>query len=176
MKRLVAILILFFPLMAMTKVIDNLDSERVEWLPFSDQVMGGISEINFSERKEEEISFYHMEGKVSTENNGGFIQFRAGVVIDEIPYEGLRIMTRGNGEEYFIHVRTPKTRLPWNYYAASFNTTNDWQYIEIPFASFKKSGFILPQKFKASDIKSIGIVAFGKNFYADIDLASIELY
>ena len=84
MKRLVAILILFFPLMTMTKVIDNLDNERVEWLPFSDKVMGGISEINFSERKEEEMSFYHMEGKVSTENNGGFIQFRAGVVIDEL--------------------------------------------------------------------------------------------
>ena len=48
MKRLVAILILFFPLMIMTKVIDNLDNERVEWLPFSDRVMGGISEINFS--------------------------------------------------------------------------------------------------------------------------------
>ena len=85
-------------------------------------------------------------------------------------------MTRGNGEEYFIHIRTPKTRLPWNYYAASFNTTSDWQYIKLPFASFKKSGLILPRMFKASDIKSIGIVAFGKDFYADIDLASIELY
>jgi hypothetical protein len=176
MTRLAAVLILFSPLMAMTKVIDNLDNERVEWLPFSDQVMGGISEINFSEKDEEKMSFYHMEGNVSTENNGGFIQFRAAVNIDDLPYEGLRIMTRGNGEEYFIHVRTPKTRLPWNYYAASFNTTNDWQYIEIPFDSFKKSGLILPQKFKASDIKSIGIVAFGKDFYADIDLASIELY
>ena len=42
MKRLVAILILFFPLMIMTKVIDNLDNERVEWLPFSDRVMGAF--------------------------------------------------------------------------------------------------------------------------------------
>ena len=176
MTRLAAVLILFFPLMAMTKVIDNLDNERVEWLPFSDQVMGGISEINFSEKDEEEMSFYHMEGNVSTENNGGFIQFRANVKIEDLPYKGLKINTRGNGEEYFIHIRTPKTRLPWNYYASSFTVSSEWQSIKIPFDSFKKSGLILPRKFDASDIKSIGIVAFGKDFYADIDLASIELY
>ena len=57
MTRLAAVLILFFPLMAMTKVIDNLDNERVEWLPFSDQVMGGISEFNFSDKDEEEMYF-----------------------------------------------------------------------------------------------------------------------
>ena len=54
--------------------------------------------------------------------------------------------------------------------------SSEWQSIKIPFDSFKKSGLILPRKFDASDIKSIGIVAFGKDFYADIDLASIELY
>ena len=176
MKKLIIILIIFTPLLAMTKVLDNLSDKRIEWVPFSDQVMGGISEVNFAEREENGLSHYHMEGNVSTENNGGFIQFRANVKIEDLPYKGLKINTRGNGEEYFIHIRTPKTRLPWNYYAASFNTTSDWQYIEIPFASFKKSGLILPRMFKASDIKSIGIVAFGKDFYADIDLASIELY
>jgi hypothetical protein len=117
-----------------------------------------------------------MEGNVSTENNGGFIQFRANVKIEELPYKGLKIKTRGNGEEYFVHIRTPKTRLPWNYYASSFTVSSEWQSIKIPFDSFKKSGLLLPRKFKASDIKSIGIVAFGKDFYADIDLASIELY
>ena len=176
MNKLIAFIILFSSSVAMTNIIDNLADQRVEWLPFSDQVMGGISEINFFEREEDGISHYHMEGEVSTDNNGGFIQFRAGVSIDDLPYEGLRIKTRGNGEKYFIHVRTPKTRLPWNYYAASFNTTNEWQSIEVPFDSFKKSGIILPRKFKASDIKSIGIVAFGKDFYASVDIASVELY
>ena len=35
----------------MTKVLDNLSDKRIEWVPFSDQVMGGISEINFLEKK-----------------------------------------------------------------------------------------------------------------------------
>ena len=176
MKKIITILILFTPLLVMTKVLDNLDDKRIEWVPFSDQVMGGISEVNFMEREENGLSRYHMEGNVSTENNGGFIQFRANVKIEDLPYKGLKINTRGNGEEYFIHIRTPKTRLPWNYYASSFTVSSEWQSIKIPFDSFKKSGLILPRKFDASDIKSIGIVAFGKDFYADIDLASIELY
>ena len=142
MKKIITILILFTPLLVMTKVLDNLADKRIEWVPFSDQVMGGISEVNFMEREENGLSHYHMEGNVSTENNGGFIQFRANVKIEDLPYKGLKINTRGNGEEYFIHIRTPKTRLPWNYYASSFTVSSEWQSIKIPFDSFKKSGLI----------------------------------
>ena len=53
----------------MAKTIDNLNDQRVKWIPFSDQVMGGISEVNFFEKEEDGLSFYHMEGNVSTENN-----------------------------------------------------------------------------------------------------------
>ena len=143
MKKLITILIIFTPLLVMTKVLDNLSDKRIEWVPFSDQVMGGISEVNFMEREENGLSHYHMEGNVSTENNGGFIQFRANVKIEDLPYKGLKIKTRGNGEEYFIHIRTPKTRLPWNYYASSFTATSKWEYIKVPFDSFKKSGLIV---------------------------------
>ena len=97
----------------MAKTIDNLNDQRVKWIPFSDQVMGGISEVNFFEKEEDGLSFYHMEGNVSTENNGGFIQFRAEVKIEDKNYQGLKIKTRGNGEEYYlslIHISEP-TRL-----------------------------------------------------------------
>ena len=47
MKKLIAILFIFTPLLVMTKVLDNLSDKRIEWVPFSDQVMGGISEVNF---------------------------------------------------------------------------------------------------------------------------------
>ena len=113
----------------LSEIIDNVDDKRMPWIPISDQVMGGISEVNFSEKEEGDISFYRMEGSVSTENNGGFIQFRSQVDIDDKSYKGLRIKTRGNGEEYFIHIRTPRTRLPWNYYSSSFKTSGEWQWI-----------------------------------------------
>ena len=90
MKKFIAIFILIFPTLGMTKVIDNLKDKRAEWVPFSDQVMGGISEVKFSEKSEDGISFYHMEGNVSTENNGGFIQFRADLGIEDKAFEGFR--------------------------------------------------------------------------------------
>ena len=48
------------------------------------------------------------------------------------------------------------------------------------FSSFKKSdgrfSRFLPKEFDIESIKSIGIVAYGKDFYADIDVAGLELY
>ena len=83
LKTTICLLTLITSPVAVTKIIDNLDNQRVQWIPFSDQVMGGVSEVNFLEKEEEGLSYYHMEGKVSTENNGGFIQFRAEVGIED---------------------------------------------------------------------------------------------
>ena len=65
MKYLFTIVALISPFLLMTKVIDNLDDKRVEWVPFSDQVMGGISEVKFSEKSEDGLPYYHMEGNLS---------------------------------------------------------------------------------------------------------------
>ena len=180
MKNFIAIFILIFPILGMTKVIDNLDDKRAQWVPFTDQVMGGVSEVEFFEKSEEGISFYHMEGNVSTENNGGFIQFRADLGIEDKSFKGFRIKTRGNGEEYYLFLRTSKTRLPWLYYGATFKTSEEWQWIEVPFSSFKKSGGrfsrFVPEEFNPTTVKNVGVVAYGKDFYADIDVAALELY
>ena len=112
--------------------------------------------------------------------HGGFIQFRAEVGIEDNGYEGLKIKTRGNGEEYYLFIRTTKTRLPWLYYGSSFIASEEWKWIEIPFSSFEKSdgrfSRFLPEEFDIETIKSIGVVAYGKDFYANIDVAGIELY
>ena len=50
-----------------------------QWSYVSDQVMGGVSEGSLSFNKEDSQTFAHMTGAVSTENNGGFIQFRTDV-------------------------------------------------------------------------------------------------
>ena len=53
-------------------------------------------------------------------------------------------------------------------------------WLDIPFSSFKKSdgrfSRFVPEEFDLTTIKSIGIVAYGKDFYADIDVAGLELY
>ena len=179
-KILLGIIILNLSLNTMAQIIDNLDNQRVKWIPISDQVMGGISEVIFLEKEEDGLSFYHMEGKVRTENNGGFIQFRAEVEIEDKDYKGLKIKTRGNGEEYYLHLRTPDTKRQWLYYGSKFIASEEWTWIEIPFSSFRKSGGLfsrfVPNNFDPESIKTIGIVAIGKAFYADIDVAGIELY
>ena len=73
-------------------------------------------------------------------------------------------------------MRTRATIFPWDYYSASFEVTDEWSVIVLPFQDFSKSSWRLPKKIRSSGIKSIGLVAFGKDFSAELDLASIELY
>ena len=53
------------------------DSQR--WRYVSDKVMGGVSVGNLYFIQDEQESFAQLTGQVSTENNGGFIQFRTDV-------------------------------------------------------------------------------------------------
>ncbi len=174
MKKSFTILCIFLSMSAYTKVIDNLEDIRAEWVPFSDQVMGGISEVKVYELEEEGMSFYRLEGNVSTENNGGFIQVRAGVNLRNKNIEGIRIKVRGNNNEYFLHLRSPRM-LPWNYYSAKFYASQEWMVIDLPLSSFEYSRDS-SKSFNSSKIKTIGLVAFGKDFFAQVDLAGVELY
>jgi len=95
----------FFCLNLSAMIIDNLNDVRAKWSAISDQVMGGISEVNFYEIEEDGKKFYRLEGDVSTENNGGFIQSRVGVYLNSNDFEGIRLKIRGNNNEYFVHLR-----------------------------------------------------------------------
>ena len=46
----------------------------------------------------------------------------------------------------------------------------------IPFESFKKSATFMPKKMKADTIKTIGLVAYGKDHDADVSLVTLEFY
>ena len=50
-----------------------------------------------------------------------------------------------------------------------------WQTIELPLKNFKKSNFYQPSEISSIDINTIGIVAIGRDFQADVDLSFIEL-
>ena len=164
----------FFCLNLSAMIIDNLNDVRAKWSAISDQVMGGISEVNFYEIEENGEKFYRLEGDVSTENNGGFIQSRVGVYLNSNDFEGIRLKMRGNNNEYFVHLRAPRM-MPWNYYYAEFYASNDWEIIDIPLSSFKYSRN-QNDNLNSKVIRSIGIVAYGKDFSAQLDLANIELY
>ena len=159
-------------------MIDNFESQpQTRWSYVSDQVMGGISQGQLAFKTEQGESFAHMTGQVSTENNGGFIQFRKSIAKGSTAsVSGITLKVRGNGQQYYIHLRSSGTLLPWQYYQASFQVSDQWQTIKIPLSDFVASGKWLRHQIKPSSIRSVGVVAFGRDHSADIQLSEIGFY
>ena len=156
----------------------KLTNQSQKWNFITDQVMGGVSTGKFIVERVDGVMCYKMTGNVSTKNNGGFIQIRAKLIpeISSKDYDGVYIKVYGNEKNYNLHLRTGLTLAPWQYYSYTFPTTKNWSEIRAPFIEFKKSNFYQPSSVSSIDVQSIGIVAIGRNFKANIDLASIELY
>jgi len=143
------------------------------WAYLADTVMGGVSRggAEFS------AGALRLTGQVSTKNNGGFIQVRTRVDPTETAGKlGIKIKVKGNGDVYYLHVRNASARLPWQYYTASFQTSEKWKDIAISFDEFEKSATLMPRKLKPGSIKTIGLVAYGKDHEADVSIANLEFY
>ena len=161
-------------------MIDNFDADSmVRWSYVSDQVMGGVSEgsAKMVTDRDNGDSYAHMVGSVSTANNGGFIQLRTSLSagVDKNA-AGVYIKARGNGQKYYIHLRTRGTMLPWQYYQGTFDVSEQWQVIRLPLDAFKASGSWIRKSALPKSIRSIGIVAYGRNHQADIQISEIGFY
>ena len=143
------------------------------WKYISDGVMGGVSKgsVSFSEQDGKNIAL--LSGKVSTENNGGFIQIRKKVSGLDNSIEFINLKVKGNNQIYHVFLRTTGTILPWQYYKAEFKAVNTWKTVSIPISSFQRSSGFLSKKIKPANIKSIGLVAFGRDFKADLYVSEI---
>jgi hypothetical protein len=149
------------------------------WRSFTDRVMGGASDGSHQVTTIDGRRCVHLKGQVSLENQGGFVQVALSLEqnrrpFDASPYKGLRIWVRGNGETYYIHLRTRQTSRPWFYYQASFTAGEKWQEVEIPFSQF------VPENFRTdldtTRLTRVAIVAAKKAFSADVAVSRIELY
>ena len=89
---------------------------------------------------------------------------------------GLRLVVRGNVQRYFVHLRTGGTFLPWQYYQAGFDVSEDWTEVFLPFKDFKASGAFLSNTPSPEGIKSVGIVAFGRDHEAEVDVRKVSHY
>ncbi len=150
-------------------------NEKNEWNFITDQVMGGISTGTYGYEKINNDNILKINGNVSTKNNGGFIQVRRNLNnINLTNAKNVEVIAKGNNEKYFIHLRTNFTLLPWQYYQNSFTVKKDFKNFILPIRNFKKSGFLLPDKINPKNIKSIGIVAFGKDYKAELIVKEIS--
>jgi hypothetical protein len=147
------------------------------WTYVSDQVMGGQSTGGALIETVDGKPVLRLTGDVSTANRGGFLQTR--ITLDNLPPDGAQGVTlkvRGNGEGYFVHLRTSGTVLPWQYYQAPFPTTRDWAELRIPFDAFTPSGNLLRGAIRPATIRSLGIVAYGRDHRADVSVMWAGFY
>ena len=162
--------------MASDRPFETFDPNKSRnWSFFTDGVMGGVSQGKAFFGKSGADNFVRLEGRVSTDNNGGFIQIRHTLTKsfdDDI--RGISLKVRGNGERYYVFIRTSSTLLPWQFYNASFKTSKNWSVVQLKLEAFKPSSSFLRKTIKSSSIKSIGIVAYGRDHQAKIDISEIN--
>jgi hypothetical protein len=178
-KRLLAVLLLLpLPAMADDLTLDRFEMQaETRWRFFTDTVMGGVSSGQVAFRTEGDLRYARMTGTVSTANNGGFIQMRTELASGAPDgANGVRLVVRGNDQRYFVHLRTGGTVLPWQYYQAGFDVTGDWAEVRLPFEAFERSGRFLRAVPRPDDLTSVGVVAYGRDHVAQIDVREIGFY
>ena len=87
-------------------------------------------------------NFYRLEGNVSTENNGGFIQSVARIKDINEEYKGIRMTVRGSEDKYYVWIRTPACRFPWDRYLVSFTPSKNCQLLKFRLVILKSLIFI----------------------------------
>ena len=153
------------------------------WQLSSDRVMGGVSNgraVLVPSEDDENRFVLKMTGEVRLENNGGFVQVRLPLSVqnrqfDATEYNGISLRVRGNGQKYYVHLRTAASRLPWLYHYSGFEAPEEWTDIKIPFDSFiSDTAFLgdLPR----DRLVSIAVVAAKQRMAADIEVAEISMY
>jgi hypothetical protein len=164
--------------MASGKPFESFDPDNSRsWSFFTDGVMGGVSNGKAFVRKSGSDNFVRLIGNVSTANNGGFIQIRHSLKKSlEKDIRGISLKVRGNGEKYYVFIRTSSTLLPWQFYNASFETSKNWKVVKINLDVFQPSSSFLRKTIKSSSIKSIGIVAYGRDHEAKVDISEIHFF
>ncbi|MFY8187864.1 MAG: CIA30 family protein [Flavobacterium sp.] len=107
------------------KFSENKDFKN--WNIIDDRVMGGVSQGNFSIDPD---GFGRFSGEVSTENNGGFSSLRYSFDPTTIgAKKRISLKIKGDGKSYQCRIK-PNPSVSYSYILI-FETTGDWQTIEI---------------------------------------------
>jgi hypothetical protein len=148
------------------------------WRLVTDGVMGGVSAGGLSLAQIDGRRALCLRGEVRLENNGGFVQAALDLApegdLDASAYSGIRLLVRGNGEAYNLHLKTADLRLPWQSYRSSFQTGPEWREIQLPFGGFEPHRIGVP--LDTAHLRSLGLVAIGRAFAAELCVAEIGLY
>lgn len=175
MKYIISIL-LVIPIMSSQLIFDfNKNSNLQDWRIVDDVVMGGESSGSFTLNSEGHGEF---SGKVSIENNGGFSSVRYGFKKIQIQ-ENKKIVLRLKGDGKAYQFRIKSSSREYYSYITSFETSGEWQEIEINledmYPSFRGRRLDLPN-FSDDQIEEITFLIGNKlneTFKIEIDEISL---
>lgn len=151
-------------------------SDLSNWYIVDDVVMGGRSDGYFKINEDGNGLFY---GDVSLENNGGFssVQFRFKQKNIE-GYKVCKIRLKGDGKSF--QFRTKSEKYDRHSYIYKFDTTGDWETIEIPltemYPSFRGYQLDMPN-YPAEALSQISFLISNKrkeSFELEIDWISLD--
>ena len=122
----------------------NKDSTVTDWNIVDDVVMGGVSSSDFYI---DDAGNGVFNGVVSTKNNGGFCSVRHFFKTTSIKeHKVFSIVLKGDNKKYQFRVKSKVN--DYYSYIYEFETTSEWQTIEIPinqmYASFRGRTLNLP--------------------------------
>jgi len=103
-------------------------SNLSNWYVVNDGVMGGISQSKFSVNEKGNGLF---QGNVSLENNGGFCSVRYAIGNTDISGK-TTVVIRLKGDEKQYKFRLKQNTADYYTYTTTFETSGDWETIEIP--------------------------------------------
>lgn len=146
------------------------------WIIVNDGVMGGRSSANI-EATDDGMRF---AGNLSLENNGGFSSTRHLLAEPPAGMDGVRLEFRGDGRSYQFRLRQDR-RVDGVAWSAPFETSGDWETIEIRFDDFEPvfRGMSVPRAgpVVAGSVTQIGIMLADKNEGAfALDIRSIGFF
>lgn len=135
--KLITILLLLYPFQIEEMVLFdfNKGADLSNWTIVDDRVMGGRSQGNLEINKSGHAVF---SGDVSLENNGGFSSLRFQFEADNLEeYTTAEITLKGDGKRYQFRVKSDRGE--YQSYIYYFETSGDWETVEIPLSEMAPS-------------------------------------
>ena len=167
MKYLTALILLIFSMNSFS----DISSDPKNWYPVTDNVMGGISDLQVTHND----GVFLMQGTVSTKNNGGFVRFGQDISFKDNSIKGIRFKAKGNNESYEIHATLRGFKMPpWSYLSNSFKVGEEWQEYEIYFSDFSKEGYSA-RSMQPKNIRNLSFAGYGRDFIVDLAIKDVEI-
>ena len=149
-----------------------------DWQYVADGVMGGVSEGQATRETVAGRDALRLQGRVSLDNNGGFIQVAGdlasrGTLFDASDWRGIAFESYGNGETYELRLRTDALTRPWQSFRTAFTAAPRWTTHELAFSEFEAHR--TDAQFDPARLRRLGFLAIGREFDADLAITGLRL-